>query len=90
MSYLPGFYHVYFASFWTLLPSFSLIPSHSYAGSSQARVLPSTSYAPTRQKRSYEEDDDMDDMDTQPQKQREPHAGIRSSLCEVEHICSWM
>ncbi|XP_073337921.1 mini-chromosome maintenance complex-binding protein [Pagrus major] len=45
----------------------------SYAGCSQARVVPSTSYAPTRQKRSYEEDD-MDDMDTQPQKQREPHA----------------
>ncbi|XP_042357598.1 mini-chromosome maintenance complex-binding protein [Plectropomus leopardus] len=50
----------------------------SYAGSSQARVLPSTSYAPTRQKRSYEEDDDMDDMDTQPQKQREPHTGPQS------------
>lgn len=45
----------------------------SYAGSSQARVVPSTSYVPTRQKRSYEEDDDMDEMDTQPQKQREPH-----------------
>ncbi|XP_074502870.1 mini-chromosome maintenance complex-binding protein isoform X1 [Sebastes fasciatus] len=47
----------------------------SYAGSSQARVVPSTSYAPTRQKRSYEEDDDMD---TQPQKQREPHTGPQS------------
>uniref|UniRef100_A0A8P4KTE1 Mini-chromosome maintenance complex-binding protein n=1 Tax=Dicentrarchus labrax TaxID=13489 RepID=A0A8P4KTE1_DICLA len=47
-----------------------------YAGSSQARVVPSTSYAPTRQKRSYEEDDEMDDMDTQPQKQREPHPGM--------------
>uniref|UniRef100_A0A8P4GDF7 Mini-chromosome maintenance complex-binding protein n=1 Tax=Dicentrarchus labrax TaxID=13489 RepID=A0A8P4GDF7_DICLA len=41
--------------------------------SSLSRVVPSTSYAPTRQKRSYEEDDEMDDMDTQPQKQREPH-----------------
>uniref|UniRef100_A0A671XUA7 Mini-chromosome maintenance complex-binding protein n=1 Tax=Sparus aurata TaxID=8175 RepID=A0A671XUA7_SPAAU len=41
--------------------------------SSSSRVVPSTSYAPTRQKRSYEEDD-MDDMDTQPQKQREPHS----------------
>ncbi|KAM9345446.1 mini-chromosome maintenance complex-binding protein [Symphorus nematophorus] len=48
-----------------------------YAGSSQARVVPSTSYAPTRQKRSYEEDD-MDDMDIQPQKQREPHTGPQS------------
>ncbi|XP_023281706.1 mini-chromosome maintenance complex-binding protein [Seriola lalandi dorsalis] len=47
----------------------------SYAGSSQTRVLPSTSYVPSRQKRSYEEDDDMDDMDTQPQKQRDPHTG---------------
>ncbi|KAM3606118.1 uncharacterized protein V6R79_010844 [Siganus canaliculatus] len=47
----------------------------SYASSSQARVVPSTSYVPNRQKRSYEEDDeDMDAMDTQPQKQREPHA----------------
>lgn len=38
-------------------------------------MVPSTSYVPTRQKRSYEEDDDddMDDMDTQPQKQREPN-----------------
>ncbi|XP_034754577.1 mini-chromosome maintenance complex-binding protein [Etheostoma cragini] len=50
----------------------------SYAGSSQARVVPSTSYAPTRQKRSYEEDDDVDDMDTQPQMQREPRTGPQS------------
>lgn len=52
-----------------------LTQTYSYASSSQARVVPSTSYVPTRQKRSYEEDDDdddMDDMDTQPQKQREP------------------
>ncbi|XP_071769320.1 mini-chromosome maintenance complex-binding protein [Centroberyx gerrardi] len=47
----------------------------SYAGSSQARVVPSTSYVPSRQKRSYEEDDDMD---TQPQKQRESHTGPQS------------
>ncbi|XP_029926043.1 mini-chromosome maintenance complex-binding protein [Myripristis murdjan] len=47
----------------------------SLAGSSQARVVPSTSYVPSRQKRSYEEDDDMD---TQPQKQREPHTGPQS------------
>ncbi|KAG7229943.1 hypothetical protein INR49_009663 [Caranx melampygus] len=49
-----------------------------YASCSQARVVPSTSYVPSRQKRSYEEDDDMDDMDTQPQKQREPHTGPHS------------
>ncbi|KAM9726909.1 mini-chromosome maintenance complex-binding protein [Menidia menidia] len=48
-----------------------------YAGSSQARVVPSTSYVPSRQKRSYEEDDDMD---TQPQKQRDPNAGPQSPL----------
>ncbi|XP_019737622.1 mini-chromosome maintenance complex-binding protein [Hippocampus comes] len=47
-----------------------------YAASSQARVLPSTSYAPNRQKRSYE-DDDMDGVDAQPQKQREPHTGLQ-------------
>ncbi|XP_069546068.1 mini-chromosome maintenance complex-binding protein isoform X2 [Brachyistius frenatus] len=46
-----------------------------YAGASQARVVPSTSYVPSRQKRSYEEDDDMD---TQPQKQREQHTGPQS------------
>ncbi|XP_061601764.1 mini-chromosome maintenance complex-binding protein isoform X2 [Cololabis saira] len=50
-----------------------------YAGTTQARVVPSTSYVPCRQKRSYEEDDDMDDMDTQPQKQRDAHAGPQSS-----------
>uniref|UniRef100_A0A665TFA7 Mini-chromosome maintenance complex-binding protein n=1 Tax=Echeneis naucrates TaxID=173247 RepID=A0A665TFA7_ECHNA len=44
----------------------SLTLLHSYAGSSQARVVPSTSYAPSRQKRSYEEDDEGDDMDTHP------------------------
>ncbi|XP_054654478.1 mini-chromosome maintenance complex-binding protein isoform X2 [Dunckerocampus dactyliophorus] len=49
----------------------------SYAGSSQARVQPSTSYVPSRQKRSYEEDDDMDGVDAQPQKQREPHTGLQ-------------
>ncbi|XP_055358191.1 mini-chromosome maintenance complex-binding protein [Betta splendens] len=51
-----------------------------YASSSQARVIPSTSYVPSRQKRSYEEDDDdVDDMDTQPQKQREPHCSSNVS-----------
>uniref|UniRef100_A0A4W6CXN6 Mini-chromosome maintenance complex-binding protein n=1 Tax=Lates calcarifer TaxID=8187 RepID=A0A4W6CXN6_LATCA len=34
-----------------------------------SRVVPSTSYVPSRQKRSYEEDDDMDDMDTHPTEQ---------------------
>lgn len=53
------------------VPGESQWAKDSYACSSQARVVPSTSYIPSRQKRSYEEDDDMD---TQPQKQREPHA----------------
>ncbi|XP_034040534.1 mini-chromosome maintenance complex-binding protein [Thalassophryne amazonica] len=48
----------------------------SYASCSQARVVPSTSYAPSRHKRSYEEDEDMD---TQPQKQRDTHTGALSS-----------
>uniref|UniRef100_A0A8C5BFV8 Mini-chromosome maintenance complex-binding protein n=1 Tax=Gadus morhua TaxID=8049 RepID=A0A8C5BFV8_GADMO len=42
--------------------------------SSCARVVPSTSYVPSRQKRSYE-DDDEDDMDTQPQAQGHAHNG---------------
>ncbi|XP_062319960.1 mini-chromosome maintenance complex-binding protein isoform X1 [Osmerus eperlanus] len=52
------------------VPGESQWAKDSYACSSQARVVPSTSYVPSRQKRSYEEDDDMD---TQPQKQRELH-----------------
>ncbi|XP_029305417.1 mini-chromosome maintenance complex-binding protein [Cottoperca gobio] len=60
------------------IPGESPWVKESYAGTGQARVVPSTSYAPTRQKRSYEEDDDDDDMDTQPQKQREPHTGPQS------------
>uniref|UniRef100_A0A8P4KEG7 Mini-chromosome maintenance complex-binding protein n=1 Tax=Dicentrarchus labrax TaxID=13489 RepID=A0A8P4KEG7_DICLA len=53
--------------------------------SSLSRVVPSTSYAPTRQKRSYEEDDEMDDMDTQPQKQREPHPGMSPQSPTEQH-----
>uniref|UniRef100_A0A673JUZ1 Mini-chromosome maintenance complex-binding protein n=1 Tax=Sinocyclocheilus rhinocerous TaxID=307959 RepID=A0A673JUZ1_9TELE len=41
---------------------------NSYAGTSQARVVPSTSYVPNRHKRSYEEDDEMD---TQPQQMKD-------------------
>ncbi|KAJ8014333.1 hypothetical protein DPEC_G00039150 [Dallia pectoralis] len=71
-------------SSWAKEISFLTAP-HSYANSSQARVVPSTSYIPSRQKRSYEEDDDMD---TQPQKQREPqtesHANGDSKRQETE------
>ncbi|XP_050755046.1 mini-chromosome maintenance complex-binding protein [Gymnogyps californianus] len=41
-------------------------------GASQARVSPSTSYTPSRHKRSYEEDEDMD---LHPSKQKEQHMG---------------
>uniref|UniRef100_A0A7N6AFE7 Mini-chromosome maintenance complex-binding protein n=1 Tax=Anabas testudineus TaxID=64144 RepID=A0A7N6AFE7_ANATE len=51
--------------------------------SSSSRVVPSTSYVPSRHKRSYEEDDDVDDMDTQPQKQREPHSGLKAPSLNV-------
>ncbi|XP_076142242.1 mini-chromosome maintenance complex-binding protein [Alosa pseudoharengus] len=47
-----------------------------YAHSSQARVIPSTSYTPNRQKRSYEDDDEMD---TQPQRPRDSNTGSHSS-----------
>ncbi|XP_010791733.1 mini-chromosome maintenance complex-binding protein [Notothenia coriiceps] len=59
------------------IPGESPWVKESYASSSQARVVPSTSYVPTRQKRSYEEDDDMDTQ-PQPQKQREKHTGLQS------------
>uniref|UniRef100_UPI0037E796D3 mini-chromosome maintenance complex-binding protein n=1 Tax=Semicossyphus pulcher TaxID=241346 RepID=UPI0037E796D3 len=45
----------------------------SYAGFSQVTVVPSTSYAPTRQKRSYEEDDNINTL-----KQKEPFSGPQS------------
>lgn len=46
-----------------------------YAASSQTRVVPSTSYTPVRQKRSYEEDegDAMDTQQTDTQAQSEQH-----------------
>lgn len=48
--------------------------AHGYmeTTSNQGRVVPSTSYVPSRQKRSYEEDEEME---VQPQKQKETHAG---------------
>ncbi|XP_063047874.1 mini-chromosome maintenance complex-binding protein [Engraulis encrasicolus] len=47
-----------------------------YARSSQARVIPSTSYTPNRQKRSYDEDDDMD---TQSQRPGDTNSGRKGS-----------
>lgn len=59
----------------------SLTLSNSYAAASQARVLPSTSYVPTRQKRSYEEDEeDANDMDTQPQREANTGTSCTSLL----------
>ncbi|KAK2535862.1 Mcmbp [Columba livia] len=45
---------------------------YGYISASQARVSPSTSYTPSRHKRSYEEDEDMD---LHPSKQKEQHLG---------------
>uniref|UniRef100_A0A671NSU9 Mini-chromosome maintenance complex-binding protein n=1 Tax=Sinocyclocheilus anshuiensis TaxID=1608454 RepID=A0A671NSU9_9TELE len=48
---------------------------NSFAGTSQARVVPSTSYVPNRHKRSYEEDDEMD---TQPQQMKDAQSSAES------------
>ncbi|KFW68442.1 Mini-chromosome maintenance complex-binding protein, partial [Pygoscelis adeliae] len=45
---------------------------YAYISANQARVSPSTSYTPSRHKRSYEEDEDMD---LHPSKQKEQHMG---------------
>ncbi|TRZ04004.1 hypothetical protein DNTS_001158 [Danionella cerebrum] len=55
----------------------SLTARHCYAGTSQAKLVPSTSYIPNRQKRSYEEDDEMD---TQPQQMNDVNKGSQSSV----------
>ncbi|NXR90682.1 MCMBP protein, partial [Hypocryptadius cinnamomeus] len=49
----------------------------SFLTDHQARVSPSTSYTPSRHKRSYEEDEDMD---LHPSKQKEQHMG-KSCCC---------
>ncbi|XP_066535529.1 mini-chromosome maintenance complex-binding protein [Hoplias malabaricus] len=54
------------------IPGESQWVKESYACSSQARVVPSTSYAPNRHKRSYEEDDEME---TQTEQQKELNSG---------------
>lgn len=46
------------------IPGENLWVKECYTTSSQARVVPSTSYVPSRQKRSYEEDDEMDTQQT--------------------------
>lgn len=54
------------------VPGESLWVKEIYASSSQARVCPSTSYTPNRQKRSYEDDEDME---LHPTKQKEHQTG---------------
>lgn len=55
----------------------SLTAQNSYAGTNQARVVPSTSYVPNRHKRSYEEDDEMD---TQPQQMKDVSQGKKEKF----------
>ncbi|XP_042560954.1 mini-chromosome maintenance complex-binding protein isoform X2 [Clupea harengus] len=58
------------------IPGESSWVKECYARSSQAQVIPSTSYTPNRHKRSYDEDDDMD---TQSQRPRDSNTGSQSS-----------
>ncbi|MCJ8730498.1 hypothetical protein PDJAM_G00185170 [Pangasius djambal] len=61
-----------------------------YAGASQARVVPSTSYTPNRHKRSYEEDEEMDAQTQQneetfgPQNVSDSHRNVDSKRLETE------
>ncbi|XP_058043468.1 mini-chromosome maintenance complex-binding protein isoform X1 [Ahaetulla prasina] len=57
------------------VPGESAWVKEAYNSASQARVCPSTSYTPSRHKRSYEDDEDME---LHPSKQREQHLGIRN------------
>ncbi|XP_077206047.1 mini-chromosome maintenance complex-binding protein isoform X1 [Paroedura picta] len=61
------------------VPGESAWVKEAYASVSQARVCPSTSYTPSRHKRSYEEDEDIE---LHPSKQREQHLGI-SSIADI-------
>ncbi|XP_061491813.1 mini-chromosome maintenance complex-binding protein isoform X1 [Rhineura floridana] len=54
------------------VPGESAWVKEAYTSASQARVCPSTSYTPSRHKRSYEEDEDTE---LHPSKQREQHLG---------------
>uniref|UniRef100_G1NFW4 Mini-chromosome maintenance complex-binding protein n=1 Tax=Meleagris gallopavo TaxID=9103 RepID=G1NFW4_MELGA len=54
------------------VPGESAWVKEAYISASQARVSPSTSYTPSRHKRSYEEDEDMEQH---PSKQKEQHMG---------------
>ncbi|XP_068955201.1 mini-chromosome maintenance complex-binding protein isoform X3 [Petaurus breviceps papuanus] len=56
------------------VPGESVWVKEAYISASQARVSPSTSYTPSRHKRSYEDDEDMD---LHPSKQKDQHTGLR-------------
>ncbi|XP_077933187.1 mini-chromosome maintenance complex-binding protein isoform X3 [Halichoerus grypus] len=58
------------------VPGESTWVKEAYVNANQARVSPSTSYTPSRHKRSYEDDEDMD---LQPSKQKDQHAGARQA-----------
>ncbi|XP_022355129.1 mini-chromosome maintenance complex-binding protein isoform X1 [Enhydra lutris kenyoni] len=58
------------------VPGESTWVKEAYVNANQARVSPSTSYTPSRHKRSYEDDEDMD---LQPNKQKDQHAGARQA-----------
>ncbi|XP_029416601.1 mini-chromosome maintenance complex-binding protein isoform X3 [Nannospalax galili] len=59
------------------VPGESSWVKEAYVNANQARVSPSTSYTPSRHKRSYEDDEDMD---LQPNKQKDQHAGSVGGL----------
>ncbi|XP_074089619.1 mini-chromosome maintenance complex-binding protein isoform X1 [Macrotis lagotis] len=56
------------------VPGESAWVKEAYVSASQARVSPSTSYTPSRHKRSYEDDEDMD---LHPSKQKDQYTGLR-------------
>ncbi|XP_060782067.1 mini-chromosome maintenance complex-binding protein isoform X1 [Neoarius graeffei] len=72
------------------IPGESQWVKESYAGASQARVVPSTSYTPNRHKRSYEEDEEMDtqtqqnDVVSGPQNVSDSHRNVDSKRLETE------
>lgn len=70
----------------SLLLYWFLTAQNSYAGTSQARVVPSTSYVPNRHKRSYEEDDEMD---TQSQQMKDVSQGMKEKWISIQYVDSF-
>ncbi|XP_048863655.1 mini-chromosome maintenance complex-binding protein [Brienomyrus brachyistius] len=65
------------------IPGESQWVKDGFARCSQARVLPSTSYMPQRHKRSHEEEDD--EMESQPHKQKEQLTGNHAATDPFGH-----